>query len=102
MNAWPARPRLLAIVLTSFIAWPVSANDIVITSCNCMPETDEEIARANARVDAAERNLAVARQRLPSEHVTPADRARVQYYMQGVQIAHRQLTDLLRARLSRQ
>ena len=66
---------------------------------------DEAVARANAEVDRAEHELAVARQGLGSteltlsaERMTPGDRSRVEYYKRGVQIAHQQLMELLRER----
>ena len=74
-----------------------------------MPAPDEAMARANAQMDGAEHNLAVARQGLWSPHdglslaaerMTAGDRARVAYYRNGVQIARQQLMDLLRQRLS--
>lgn len=143
MDARLPRSRLLAIVFTSFLTWPVSAGSlykfidsngaikftdvpppsdaravaqIPTDGTTAIPagmphyqitEVDEAMARANARIDVAEHNLAVARQGLWSPHdglsldterMTPGDRARVEFYMKGVQLARQQLMDLLRER----
>jgi hypothetical protein len=99
MDARLTRSRLLAVVLTSLLTWPVSAEGLL--------ETDDAVVRANARIDFAEHELAVTRQGFRSPHeglslatgrMTPGDRARVAYYAKGVQLARRQLTDLLRKR----
>jgi hypothetical protein len=139
------RSRLLAIVLTSLLTWPVSAGGlykvieadgaIVFTDVPPPPDTrivtqipigattsvapaagtpqyvineaDEAMARANARIDFAEHELAVTRQglwspqeglSLASARMTPGDRARVTFYKNGVQIARQQLMDLLRGK----
>ncbi|MFZ3323001.1 MAG: hypothetical protein WA190_11565 [Usitatibacter sp.] len=117
------RPALLAIVLTSSLIWPASAapvhkvieadGSIVYTDVPQPPGSpryeitapDQAVARANAQVDRAEHELAVARQGLWSpelnlspERMTPADRSRVEYCKRGVQIAHQQLMELLRER----
>jgi hypothetical protein len=52
-----------------------------------MPENDEAVARANARLNYEEHNYALARQ--------AGDKARVDYCRRAVQQAHRQLTDAL-------
>lgn len=123
MDARLTRARLLAILLISSLIWPASAapvykdieadGSIVFTDVPQSPGSpryeitapDEAVARANAQVDRAEHQLAVARQGLWSpeltlspERMTPADRSRVEYYKRGVQIAHRQLMELLRER----
>ena len=70
-------------------------------------EVDEAVARANARIDLAEHNLAVARQGLwsPRDGLslvagrrTASDWSRVQFYKDAVQVARQQLMDLLRDR----
>jgi hypothetical protein len=70
-------------------------------------KADAAVARANVRVDFAEHELAAVRHELWSpreglslavERTTPGDRARVEYYKKGVQLARRQLTDVLRER----
>jgi hypothetical protein len=148
MHARLTRSRLLAILLTSLLTWPVSAGGlykvieadgtIVFTDVPPPPdarivtqiptgattsvapaagtpqyeineadEADEVVARANARIDFAEHELAVTRQglwspqdglSLASARMTPGDRARVTFYKNGVQIARQQLMDLLRER----
>jgi hypothetical protein len=144
MHARLTPSRLLAIVLTSLLTWPVSAGGlykvidadgvIVFTDVPPPPDTrvvaqipiggtksvtpagtpqyetngaDEAVARANARIDFAEHELAVTRQglwspqgglSLASARMTPGDRARVTFYKQGVQVARQQLMDLLRER----
>ena len=123
MDARLTRLRLLAILLTSSLMWPASAatvykvveadGSIVFTD---VPQPtgspryditapDEAVARANAEVDRAEHELAVARQghwstelTLSTERMTPVDRSRVEFYKTGVQIAHQRLMELLRER----
>jgi hypothetical protein len=54
--------------------------------------SDDALARANLQVDRAEHDYALAR------HMTPTDRSRIAFYGRDVQVARRQLTDLLRQR----
>jgi hypothetical protein len=70
-------------------------------------DSDEALARANAKVDMAEHALAEARKtlwsprdglRLASTRATPADDARVQFFKRDVLAARQALLDLLRER----
>lgn len=70
-------------------------------------DSDEALARANARVDMAEHALAEARKelwsprdglRLISTRATPSDDARVQFFKRDVLAARQALMDLLRER----
>jgi hypothetical protein len=102
--------RLLAIVLTSTLALPAIAGGVATEPG--MPyyelaESDEAVAHANAQIDLAEHALAQARQGLSSPHdglhlvatrMTQVDKQRVAFYKKDVQIARRQLMDLLRER----
>jgi uncharacterized protein DUF4124 len=70
-------------------------------------DSDEALARANAKVDMAEHALAEARKellspreglRLTATRMTPADDARVQFFKRDVLAARQALMDLLRER----
>ena len=82
---------------------PVASLDQVYS----LIDADEALAKANARVDQAERNLATARNgtasrfeglRLVSRTDNANDHERVAFYEGDLKIARRELVDLLRAR----
>lgn len=70
-------------------------------------DADEALAKANARVDQAERGLAMARKtvasrfeglRLVSRHENAGDAERIAFYENDLKIARRELVELLKAR----
>jgi hypothetical protein len=72
-----------------------------------LAERDGAVARADAQLDLAEHALALARQglsspsdglRLVATRMKRGDQERVAFYQKGVQVARKQLMDLLRAR----
>jgi hypothetical protein len=72
-------------------------------------DADEALAKANARVDQAERGLAQARKtvasrfeglRLASTHAERANRERISFYENDLKLARRDLCELLKARQS--
>jgi hypothetical protein len=116
MDARRILSRSLAIAVASLAAWPAVAGPVYRSidssgtviymdvpppearlppapSCFCMPEPDQATAIANARVDRAEHELALARQ-----NSGPHDRSRIDFYKRGVQVAHQQLAEVLRSR----
>jgi hypothetical protein len=107
--------RLFAIMLTSTLALPASAGDAGettgVATAPGMPYYElaesDAVARANAQVDLAEHALALMRQgfwsprdglHLLAARMTQGDKLRVAFYKEGVQVARRQLMDLLRER----
>jgi hypothetical protein len=70
-------------------------------------DSDEALAKANARVDMAEHALALARNgtaprteglRLAASRITLADEARIEFYKRDLKLARRELVELLRSR----
>jgi len=102
MDARPLIIRIQAVLFAAGGTLAASAQDRIFVAASSEPgapryevsASDEAVSRANEQVDFAEHQLAISRQKAQAKQDVMT-RSRVEYYKNGVRIAHRQLTDAL-------